>query len=142
YHSPATSQPHNRRQGTAPRSDEGTRIPLLKRSSVRLVEPKRSGRHSMCRRLLYAVGASLALAGASGCSSRAGAEAGRPVTIRYAFWGQVYEIRVWEELARRFHARQDRIRVKLEHISGQAYHPKLLAMAVGRCSPDVMAVDD
>jgi multiple sugar transport system substrate-binding protein len=64
------------------------------------------------------------------------------VTIRSSYWGAVEDIKVWEELARRFHRKQDRIRVKLEHIAGQNYHAKLMAMAVGRCAPDVMASDD
>jgi multiple sugar transport system substrate-binding protein len=64
------------------------------------------------------------------------------VTIRSSFWGSVEDIQVWEELARRFNRRQHRIRVKLEHIAGQDYNSKLMAMAVGRCAPDVMASDD
>jgi multiple sugar transport system substrate-binding protein len=93
--------------------------------------------------LLLLVPALLALAGSSGCSPvSARPEGRRPVTLRYAYWGALYEIKVWEELARRFNERQDRIRIKLEHIAGLAYHPKLLAMHVGRCAPDVMAVDD
>lgn len=71
-------------------------------------------------------------------------EAAQPhvVTIRSSFWGAIEDIRVWEELAQRFNRRQDRIRVKLEHIAGQNYHAKLMAMTVGRCAPDVMASDD
>lgn len=77
-----------------------------------------------------------------GCSSSRAATAPGPVTLRFSFWGATYEINVWKDLARRFHERQDRVRIKLEHIAGQAYHPKLMAMAVGRCAPDVMACDD
>src|SRR4029079_15245831 len=65
-----------------------------------------------------------------------------PTTIRFSFWGMVQDARVWQELAQRFHDRQHHIRVKLEHITGQSYHPKLFAMTVGRCAPDVMATDD
>lgn len=80
---------------------------------------------------------------ANGCiAARATTAPPGPVTIRYTYWGAIDDVVVWEELARRFHARQDRVRVKLEHIVGQAYHPKLMAMAVGRCAPDVMASDD
>ncbi|HZP83480.1 MAG TPA: sugar ABC transporter substrate-binding protein [Chthonomonadaceae bacterium] len=68
--------------------------------------------------------------------------AGGPVVIRSSFWGMAQDAQVWQELARRFNARQNRIRVKLEHITGQDYHAKLLAMTVGRCAPDVMAADD
>lgn len=71
-------------------------------------------------------------------------EAAQPgvVQIRSSFWGSIEDIRVWEELAGRFNRQQDRVRVKLEHIAGQNYHAKLMAMAVGRCAPDVMASDD
>lgn len=95
----------------------------------------------MSRCLLLALFLVLAVLLLGGCA-RTGAEPGAPVTIRYSYWGAIYETKVWEELARRFNARQNRIRVKLEHIAGVAYHPKLLAMAVGRCAPDVMACDD
>jgi multiple sugar transport system substrate-binding protein len=91
--------------------------------------------------LVLILPALLFTAGLNGCATlQAASDA--PVTIRYAFWGTIYEIPVWEKLAERFHAHQNRVRVKLEHISGQAYHPKLMAMTVGRCAPDVMAVDD
>jgi multiple sugar transport system substrate-binding protein len=94
----------------------------------------------MTRRVPTLLALALLALATSGCSSSASAD--RPVTIRYAFWGAFYEMRIWKELARRFEERQDRIRIKLEHIPQTAYHPKLLAMHVGRCSPDVMAVDD
>jgi multiple sugar transport system substrate-binding protein len=85
----------------------------------------------------------LLAAGLSGCiAARATTDPDGPVTIRYAYWGGIDDVQVWEELARRFHASQNRVRVKLEHIAGQAYHPKLMAMTVGRCAPDVMAADD
>src|SRR5262249_57487264 len=74
--------------------------------------------------------------------SKTQAVAGGPVVIRSSFWGMAQDARVWQELARRFNARQHRIRVQLEHITGQDYHAKLLAMTVGRCAPDVMASDD
>jgi multiple sugar transport system substrate-binding protein len=80
----------------------------------------------------------LPLAGCAG--TPAGAE-GR-VLIRYAHWGGAHEIAVWEALQQRFHERQDRIYVKLEHVAGVAYHPKLMAMTVGRNAPDAMAIDD
>jgi multiple sugar transport system substrate-binding protein len=92
---------------------------------------------------LLAAAACLLASLAGGCAlPGARAEAEGPVTIRYAFWGAIHEIQVWDDLVRAFEARQDRVRVKLEHIAGLAYHPKLLAMTVGRCAPDVMMTDD
>ena len=76
-----------------------------------------------------------------GCSRSDARPDGR-VVIRYAYWGDIEDVRVWEELARRFNARQSGIHVKLEHIAGQAYHPKLMAMTVGGNPPDTMAADD
>jgi multiple sugar transport system substrate-binding protein len=76
-----------------------------------------------------------------GCLRTEAAQPGT-VTIRSSYWGAIEDIQVWEELARRFNRSQERIRVKLEHIAGQNYHAKLMAMAVGRCVPDVMASDD
>lgn len=88
-------------------------------------------------------GAALLLASLlCGCVRTEAAQQSPWVTIRSSFWGSIEDIRVWQELARRFNARQQRIRVKLEHIAGQNYHAKLMAMAVGRCAPDVMASDD
>lgn len=49
---------------------------------------------------------------------------------------------MWEDLARAFNARQSRIHVKLEHIAGQNYHTKMIAMRIGNCAPDVVAADD
>ncbi len=49
---------------------------------------------------------------------------------------------MWQDLARTFNARQSRIHVKLEHIVGQNYHTKMIAMRVGNCAPDVVAADD
>src|SRR5437870_5717653 len=69
-------------------------------------------------------------------------QAAAPVEIRSSFWGMVQDRQVWEELAKRFNARQKHIHVRLEHITGQNYHSKLFAMTVGRCAPDVMASDD
>jgi multiple sugar transport system substrate-binding protein len=81
------------------------------------------------------------LVSAGGCA-RPAASAGGPVTIRYTYWGNLYEVKVWDTLARRFNSMQSRVRVKLEHVAGMQYHPKILAMAIGRCAPDVMACDD
>ena len=92
--------------------------------------------------LLPLTGLAASLAPLGGCGTAPVLSADGPVTIRYAYWGALYEVQVWDKLVRRFHARQNRVRVKLEHIAGLAYHPKLLAMAVGRCAPDVMACDD
>jgi multiple sugar transport system substrate-binding protein len=64
------------------------------------------------------------------------------VTLRFSYWGMVQDSRVWEEVARRFNARQNRIRVKLEHITGMNYHAKVMAMTVGNCAPDVLLADD
>ncbi len=95
----------------------------------------------------WAPGRGLALlvaALAAGCGWLPGGPEALPgqTSIRFTFWGEVSDVRVWQALQRAFHARQDRIRVRLEHISGVAYHQKLLAMKVGRTSPDVMACDD
>jgi multiple sugar transport system substrate-binding protein len=77
----------------------------------------------------------------AGCTQRVVSDPG-VVEIRTAYWGMVQESRVWEELAQRFNRKQKRIRVKLEHIAGQNYTSKVLAMTVGRCAPDVLAADD
>ena len=68
--------------------------------------------------------------------------AGQPVVIRSSHWGMVQDARMWQDLARTFNARQSRIHVKLEHIVGQNYHAKMIAMRVGNCAPDVVAADD
>jgi len=86
--------------------------------------------------------AALLAALCSGGCLRTEAASRDAVVIRSSYWGAIEDIRVWEELARRFNRSQERIRVKLEHIAGQNYHAKLMAMAVGRCAPDVMASDD
>ena len=95
----------------------------------------------MARACAAVAAAFLATVLLSGCV-RTEARQPEAVTIRSSFWGDVEDIKVWEELARRFNARQRRIRVKLEHIAGQDYHAKLMAMTVGHCAPDVMASDD
>ncbi len=82
------------------------------------------------------------LLGAAGIAGCGRSTAGYPTVIRFSFWGMTQEAKVWQEIADRFHARQKHIRVKLEHITGQSYHPKLFAMTVGNCAPDVMATDD
>jgi len=77
----------------------------------------------------------------SGCGRLEAARDG-VVVIRSSYWGMAQESRIWEELAERFNRKQNRIRVKLEHIAGQNYHAKVLAMTVGRRAPDVLAADD
>ena len=84
----------------------------------------------------------LGAAGLAGCGRPLASAITLPTTIRFSFWGMNQEANVWKEMAERFHARQKHIRIKLEHITGQSYHPKLFAMTVGHCAPDVMATDD
>src|SRR5215510_9645894 len=64
------------------------------------------------------------------------------IVIRSSFWGMTQEAQVWKELAERFQRAHPNIRVQLEHITGQNYHAKVLAMTVGHCAPDVLACDD
>jgi multiple sugar transport system substrate-binding protein len=107
---------------------------------MRSAAEHRTGSWSWKARCVYAA-VLLASVALCGCIRTFAAQP-RVVTIRSSFWGDVADIQVWEELARRFNARQPRIRVKLEHIAGQDYNAKLMAMAVGHCAPDVMASDD
>ena len=92
------------------------------------------------RRFLALALTALAASVLHGCA-RVEAE-DRAIEIRVSFWGKVQEARIWEELVERFHRKQDRIRVKLEHITGWNYHAKVLAMTLGKCPPDVMCADD
>jgi hypothetical protein len=69
----------------------------------------------------FAGAAALVAALLSGGCFRTEAAQRRAVVIRSSFWGAIEDIHVWEEQARRFNRRQNRIRVKLEHIAGQNY---------------------
>ena len=76
----------------------------------------------------------------AGCSSSQ-ADDGR-LQLRFTYYGTIEDLRVWDELIRRYNLRQDRVRIKPEHIAGQAYNSKLMAMMVGNVAPDVMLSDD
>jgi multiple sugar transport system substrate-binding protein len=78
----------------------------------------------------------------AGCRSDPNNGRQKPVVIRSSHWGSARDASMWEDLARNFNARQSRIRVKLEHIVGQNYHTKMIAMRIGNCAPDVVAADD
>src|SRR5438093_579644 len=68
---------------------------------------RRIGSWSWGVRCLYAA-ALLSSVALCGCIRTFAAEPG-VVTIRSSFWGDVADIQVWEELARRFNARHSRI---------------------------------
>ena len=98
---------------------------------------------SLCRCKAWMLGVllTLGLNLSHGCQSSRAGEKGE-VVLRSSFWGMTQEAKIWEELAEKFHRTHPNIRIKLEHITGQNYHSKVLAMTVGNCPPDVLAADD
>lgn len=89
------------------------------------------------------LGGASTLLGLTGCSKTfyTNTTGGRTV-IRSSFWGMVQDARMWQQLAKTFNEKQNKIEVKLEQIIGQTYHPKIYAMTVGNCAPDVIVTDD
>ena len=91
--------------------------------------------------LLLALSVALPCLGVlAGCQTSQ-AQDGR-TTLRFTYYGTVDDLQAWDDLVTRFEAENPDLRIKQEHIAGQAYNSKLMAMTVGNVAPDVMFSDD
>ncbi len=67
----------------------------------------------------------------------------RPDTIRFGFWGDYQEYRMWQRIVERFGREHPEVHIKLEYVPGAGeYRRKLTTWLASGAGPDVMLLQD
>jgi multiple sugar transport system substrate-binding protein len=75
---------------------------------------------------------------ASSCSRT---DADGKTLVRFSFWGNFMDLRMWRMLAEEFEAQNPDIKLKLEYISGD-YHKKIQLSMISDNAADIILMDD